>query len=220
LIEIMRSGDLGTIALVRVRHGNYHLLDLGASATDNWFGQMEQSGGGALLDEGIHAADFLLWLLGAPEQVTALTSNSALGLPLDDTALAIFRYASGTLAEIATGSSLLAAEGSIGIYGTEGGAFLSGVDLASRDFARPPYLKVFRRGSERGQWESSETTPRFRQGKFHHGGPLHFVEVLLGNAEPVVSIEDGWKSVAMIEAAYRASRSGSTQTIDYSLPTL
>lgn len=214
LVELVHSGALGAIAAVRVRHANYHLLELGQQASEQWFGNPEMSGGGALLDEGIHAADFLLWLLGEPAYAQAITSNAALGLPLDDTAIALFGYSSGTIAEISTSGTFVAAEESIEVYGTKGSAILSGVDLASRDFAKQPYLKVFYRGEERGRWQGSEITPFFGQGNFHQQGPLLFFKCLRHEAEPVVSLDQGWKSLAMIEAAYRAARSDHRQNIE------
>jgi predicted dehydrogenase len=218
LVDLVHNGRLGKIAMVRVRHANYHLLELGHSAAEEWFGDPAQSGGGALLDEGVHAADFLLWLLGLPDRVFAMTSDGTLGLPLEDTALAIFQYnSSGTLAEIATSGTMVAAQESIGVYGTGGTAIISGVDLASRDFTRDKYLKVFYHGDERGEWAGPDTVPYFKQGNFHQQVPLHFFKVLTGQAESVVSLEDGWKSVAMIQAAYDAVRNGEAQSIVQSL---
>jgi predicted dehydrogenase len=216
LIRMVHGGELGMISLVRVRHGNYHLLELGSKASEMWYANPELSGGGALIDEGIHAADFLLWLLGEPSKVFSITSKRILGLPVEDTALAVFSYPSGTLAEIVTSNTLVAAEDSIEVYGTEGSTILSGVDLASRDFSTAPFLRTFRRGGERGHWQGSKTTPRFLHGEFHQQGPLHFIECLISNKEPIVSLEEAWKSVAMIEAAYRASETGQAQEINLS----
>jgi myo-inositol 2-dehydrogenase / D-chiro-inositol 1-dehydrogenase len=216
LVRLVQGGELGDISLVRVRHGNYHLLELGENAPQMWYAKPELSGGGALIDEGIHAADFLLWLLGEPSSVFSLTSRQALGLPVEDTALVVFSYPSGVLAEIATSNTLVAAGESIEVYGTQGSAILSGVDLASRDFSATPFLRTFRRGSERGRWHGSQTRPLFQQGEFHHQGPLHFIDCLVSKKEPVVSLEDGWKSVAMVEAAYRAASTGQAQEIDLS----
>lgn len=214
LVDLVHSEALGDIAAVRVRHANYHLLELGHSAAEQWFGDPEFSGGGALLDEGIHAADFLLWLLGQPDSVQAMASKATLGLPLDDTAIALFGYPSGTLAEITTSGTFVAAEESIEVYGTKGSAILSGVDLASRDFSKPPHLKVFYRGQDRGHWVGSDTAPYFGLGNFHQQGPLHFLKCLRHEAEPVVTLDEGWKSLAMIEAAYRAVQSGQAQSIE------
>jgi myo-inositol 2-dehydrogenase / D-chiro-inositol 1-dehydrogenase len=216
LVRMVRGGELGKLHLVRIRHGNYHLLELGEKASQMWYGKPELSGGGALIDEGVHAADLLVWLLGEPDRVFAMTSNQTLGLPLEDTALAVFSYPSGVLAEIATSNTLVAAEESVEVYGTGGSAIISGVDLASRDLSRAPFLKYYRRGGSRESWQASPVVPRFQQGEFHHQGPRHFVECLAGEAEPVVSLEDGWKSLAMVEAAYRAAQTGQVQQLDFS----
>lgn len=211
LKALVSAGALGQITMVRVRHGNDHLLQMGAGAAGVWYAQPELSGGGALIDEGVHAADLLLWLLGLPQEATAFTARATLGLPLEDTVIALFRYDSGALAEIASSNAFVAAGESVQLYGSGGSALLAGVDLASRDFSTTPYLRYYSAGSgEPGQWQSSETTPFFKAGKqdFHKQGPLHFLACLRGEAEPIVPLEDAWKSLAMVEAAYEAQRSG------------
>ena len=214
LVKIVQGGELGQITLVRIRHGHFH--GLRESFAQEWFVRPDLGGGGTLIDEGVHAADFLLWLLGEPEHVSATISSRTLRLPVEDTALAFFSYPSGTLAEVSTGWSFLAAEQSIEVYGTQGTALLSGVDLASRDFSNRPFLKVFRQGEERGQWDGSKITPYFKQGNFHQQGPLYFLNCIHSNNTPIVGLEEGRKSLEMILAAYRAAQSGQLQTIEFS----
>ena len=214
LIKFVKTGDLGQISLVRVRHGHFH--GLRREFANEWFVNPDLSGGGTLIDEGVHAADFLLWLLGEPEQVSATISSQTLSLPVEDTALAFFTYPSGTLAEISTGWSFLAAEQSIELYGTKGTLLLSGVDLASRDFSKPPFLKLFRQGEERGVWSGPTLTPYFKQGNFHQQGPQYFLECIRDGRQPVVSLAEGRKSLEMILAAYQAAKSGQTQKINFS----
>lgn len=213
LVELVQGGELGRIGLVRVRHGHFH--GLRASFAQEWFVNPALGGGGTLIDEGVHAADFLLWLLGRPESVQASISNHLLNLPVEDTALAFFQFPGGPLAEVSTGWSFLAAEQSIEIYGTDGSALLSGVDLASRDFSQQPFLKIFRQGQERGHWSGSEITPYFKQGNFHQQGPLYFLDCVRDDQPPIVSLADGRRSLEMILAAYRAAESGQRQTIAY-----
>ena len=216
LVRRVKAGELGKILVVRVRHGNYHLLKLGDQAGGNWFTDPALSGGGALLDEGIHAADFLLWLLGEPCSTFALTSSAALGLPQEDTAIAIYQFSDGTLAEIVTSNALLAAQESVEVYGTQGVALLSGVDLASRELAQPPYLKFYTQGEPRTNWQGSSIRPKFQGPDFHYGGLLHFIECLRNGQQPVVSFEEGWKSLAMILASYQAAQSSRMQELDLS----
>ena len=218
LVELIESERLGRITMARVRHGNQHLLQMGEAAADAWYARPELSGGGALIDEGVHAADLLYWLLGLPREAVAFTSSAALDLPLEDSVLALYRYDSGALAEIASSNTFVAAEESVELYGTAGTALLSGVDLASRDFADAPYLKLYL-GGEEGRWQTSETVPFFKYGKqdFHKQGPLHFLACIRHGAEPIIGVEEAWKSLAMVEAAYAAARTGQAQPVPDSL---
>jgi len=217
LVGRVHRGDLGRVVLVRIRHG--HSQGRQPEFLRQWFVDPDQSGGGTLLDEGVHAADFLLWLLGPPEQVTAVVSNRALHLRTEDTAAAFFTYSSGALAEVVTSWNFVAAEHSVEIYGSEGTALLSGVDLASKDFSSVPHLKIFRLGGSRGVWESSPTATSFGSGTFHHGGPRHFIECLGTGRRPALGVEEGRRPVEMILAAYRAAASGRSQPVVFARPT-
>ena len=107
LKRLVAEGRLGTLALVRVRHGHFHGLE--EHFHKEWFVDPVLGGGGTLLDEGVHAADFLRWMFGEPEAVTAMVSKATLNLPVEDVGIAIFRYPSGMLAEICTSWSFAAA---------------------------------------------------------------------------------------------------------------
>ncbi len=99
------------------------------------------------------------------------------------------------------------------MYGTEGTALLSGVDLASRDFTSPPHLKVFRRGSAAGTWEPSPVATTFGGQRFHQGGPRHFIECLRSGRQPQLGVEEGRRAVEMVLAAYRAAASGRSEPV-------
>ncbi len=90
LVARVQRGDLGQVVLVRIRHG--HGGGHQPEFLRQWFVDPNLAGGGSLLDEGVHAADFLLWLLGPPERVTAVVSHRALRLQAEDTASAIYSF--------------------------------------------------------------------------------------------------------------------------------
>ena len=211
LKRLVAEGRLGTLALVRVRHGHFHGLE--EHFHKEWFVDPVLGGGGTLLDEGVHAADFLRWMFGEPEAVTAMVSKATLNLPVEDVGIAIFRYPSGMLAEICTSWSFAAANDSIEIYGTRGTALLSGVDLGSRDITPGNYLRVYETGPGPKQWRSSDIVPRFKTGGFHQQNAIEFLAALDQGRPPPVSLADGRRALEMILAAYRAIETGREQTI-------
>lgn len=211
LLEIVRSGRLGTISLARVRHGHYYGVQGPVLAA--WHDDVAMVGGGTLMDEGIHGADFLRWFFGRPRSVVASISNATFGKEGDDAAIAVFKYPNGLLAELSTATSFLGAENSIEIFGTRGAAIISGVDLASRDLVDGGYLKVYTANPpinppERRWTQVVDEPPLFKKGVFHQQNPLSFLKCLAEGTEPLVTLQDGREALQMILAAYRAAETG------------
>lgn len=207
----LEAREFGRIGLVRVRHGHYYGLD--AAFPKSWHADPLLSGGGTLIDEGVHGADFLRWMFGEPESVTAITSSAMLGLGVEDLAIAVYRYADGMVAELATSWNFVAASDSIEIYGNQGTALLGGVDLASKDFCTEGWLRTYAGGERR--WTRPDIVPQFKVGNFHQQNALAFLDALARNAPPPVTLEDGRRALAMILAAYDAAASGREVTIRY-----
>jgi predicted dehydrogenase len=211
LRRLVQGGELGQIMLMRVRHG--HLYGLGPGHGMAWAEDLQLSGGGALLDEGVHGADFIRWMFGDPESVTAMVSHVALGRPLENLGLAVFRYPDGLLCERAASTTFAAGDNSIELFGTKGTAVLSGVDLASRDLTESAFLKVCRLDGGERRWQVSPIVPRFKTGGFHQQNALQFLETLRTGGPPPISLEDGRGALAMILAAYRSARSGQVEPV-------
>ncbi len=211
LKRILDARELGRVGLVRVRHGHYYGLD--AAFARSWHADPQASGGGTLLDEGVHGADFLRWMFGDPESVTAITSNALLGLGVEDLAIATYRYADGMVAELTTSWSFVAAENSIEVYGDKGTALIGGVDLASKDFCTTGWLRTYAGGERR--WRASDIVPRFKAGGFHQQNALAFIDALVRKTAPPVTLVDGRRALAMILAAYEAAATAREVKIRY-----
>ena len=211
--RIVDSGELGTIWLARVRHGHSH--GLSEAFRTGWWTDPARSGGGTLIDEGVHAADFLRWLFGEPESVQATVSNAALKLAVDDTALAVFNWADGLIGEIASGWLFHAADISVEIYGSAGSVVLSGVDIVSRDtIGNGPYLRVASARNGERRWRVSPATPRFVKGQFHQQNAIRFIDTLIEGAAPPIGLAEGRGALTMILAAYRSAREGRRVRLD------
>jgi predicted dehydrogenase len=211
LRRLVRDGELGKIILMRVRHG--HLYGLGPSHGMAWAEDPKLAGGGALLDEGVHGADFIRWMFGEPESVMAMVSHVALGLPLENLGLAVFRYPDGLLCELAASTTFAAGDNSVEVFGTKGAAVLSGVDLASRDVTESGFLKVCRLDGGERRWQISPIVPRFKTGGFHQQNALQFLQALGEGTPPPITLADGRGALAMILAAYRSARSGRIELV-------
>lgn len=95
--EARRAGRFGrlTSAVASVswwRSQGYY--DSGA-----WRGTWAMDGGGAVMNQGVHTVDLLLWFLGRPVEISARTALLAHdGLEVEDTAVATVTFESGALA--------------------------------------------------------------------------------------------------------------------------
>jgi predicted dehydrogenase len=211
LKELIDTGRLGRVHLVRIRHGHFYGLE--PDFRQRWYVDKAKGGGGALLDEGVHGADLLHWFFGMPATVTAETASPVAGLAVDESATALFRYPDGMLAELTASFLLPAADASIEIYGTRATALLSGVDLASRDITSGGFLRVSVEEDGCKRWEVLDVTPRFKLGHFHHQNAIGFLRCLRTGTAPPAGLKEGRAALLMIEAAYRAARTGGRQPI-------
>lgn len=211
LKRIVDSGRLGRVHLARVRHGHGYGLD--PDFPKRWYVDPGASGGGALLDEGVHGADLLAWFFGLPESVTAEIVNPFGALAVEETGAALFRYADGMLAELTASFLLPAADVSIEIYGDRAAALLSAVDLASRDITTGGYLRVSQERDGAKSWETIEVTPRFKLGRFHHQNAIAFLECLRTGKAPPAGLAEGRAALSMIVAAYEAAATGTRRRI-------
>ena len=191
---------------MRIRHGHFYGLQNDFRA--RWYVDPAKSGGGALLDEGVHGADWLAWTFGMPKNVIATMSHAALGLPVEDLGIATYGWTNGMLAELTASFTFAAADASIELYGTQGTILVSGIDLASRDITHEGFVRRYRSDQPARQWETVALTPRFKLGQFHQQNALAFLDALERGAPPPITVHDGERAVRMIAAAYEAARSG------------
>jgi predicted dehydrogenase len=135
--EQVRSGALGHVHTVDLVFHNAYGPD------KPWFYDRAQSGGGCVMDLGVHLVDLALWTLGFP-QVVAVTSHLfAQGQPragehVEDFALATITLATGTAIRLACSWRAHAgcdADISAAFYGTAAGARFRNVGGSFYDFA-------------------------------------------------------------------------------------
>jgi len=91
-----------------------------------WRGTWRMDGGGALMNQGVHTVDLMLWLLGRPVEVYAQTGRYAHhGIEVEDAAAATIRFASGAVGLLhATTAAYPGLAVRLQVHGSRGSAVL------------------------------------------------------------------------------------------------
>lgn len=139
--ELVRSGELGHVHAVDLVFHNAYGPD------KPWFYDRARSGGGCVMDLGVHLVDLALWCLGFPAVDAVGSHLFAEGAPLrgdavEDFALATIGLAGGTAVRLACSWRAQAgrdADISATFYGREGGAGFRNVGGSFYDFTAERY---------------------------------------------------------------------------------
>lgn len=91
--DAVKAGLIGDVITVRSKWA--HPGPRHYSPTAAWFYSREEAGGGALLDLGIHCADYIWSILGDPVSVQGCLSARTQGLAVDENASLILSYPGG-----------------------------------------------------------------------------------------------------------------------------
>ena len=138
--EAVERGQIGRITHVRVFGGHDGLHNFSA----DWQYRMPLSGGGAMMDVGIHASDLARHFLGDITQVFGVMSERVWNLPgSEDDAIAVFRNPDGIAASYhATWQEWKGYATSIEVYGDQGMASGSYAPMRSMVITRSPDGKL------------------------------------------------------------------------------
>lgn len=176
-----------------------------------WRGTWELDGGGAVMNQGVHTVDLLLWFLGRPIDVDARTALLAHDrIEVEDVAVATVRFASGALAVFhATTAAFPGLSVRIGVYGDRGSAIIDNDQLTyfAADGARRNSAARVIPASER----------RRRPDDFMRGHLRQYedvVDAIRSHREPGVTVTDALLALAVVRAIYISATLGRTVTID------
>lgn len=187
----------------------YWLRRSGVPNIGSWFSRKELSGGGPMIDLGVHLLDVCLHLMDNfdPVSVTAATFEMlAPQLPavreagaaynVEDFATALIRMRNGATVQLETSWMLHQAEGNrqdVELYGANAGATLYPV-------------RLHREGAS--GYEHVELTATGDLPFPHCSRYQHFADVLQGKAEQLVSWEQSLAVQRILDAVYRSAREG------------
>ncbi len=195
--QMLHRGEIGRPLWIRCRYGHG-----GRPGYEReWRANPEESGGGELLDQGIHALDLFRWFLGDFAEISATLTNSFWPMAVEDNAFCTLRTASGEVAqlhaswtqwknlfsfEVCGERGYLQVEGLGGSYGEE--RLRIGLRAAH---GGAPQEGVMSFEGEDSSWERE-----WRE----------FLAAIREERPPVGDGQDGLAALRLVEAAYTSAR--------------
>lgn len=96
LRELVKNGTLGRICMAEARLNYYR--DQAYYNSAGWRGTWELDGGGALMNQGVHGIDLILWMLDDEiDTVYGKAKTMSRDIPVEDTAAALIQMKSGAM---------------------------------------------------------------------------------------------------------------------------
>jgi len=221
LKRFIDEGALGDLYYVKVGW----MRERGIPGLGSWFTHKEQSGGGPLIDLGVHMIDLALWLMGFPKALTVTgTTYAEFGprgrgncanrplLPraertfdVEDLAIAFIRLEGGqTLAVETSWASYSGYEDDFYVhaYGNEGGA-----EMDVHNYTTEDTLRLFKdMAGERVELRPSVSENVERFGKADVTGA--FIQAIREQRTTTCTPEEALAGLRIIDAIYRSAAEG------------
>jgi predicted dehydrogenase len=168
-----------------------------------WRGTWSQDGGGVLMNQGIHLIDILVWLLGDPTGLQAMTATRQRQIEVEDTAAVLLRFPGGALATItATTAVSPGFPHRLELYGTRGGVRIEGDTVVECRLADGDGLSLFSgKDAPDSPWNAGDKAAG------HIALYDNFIDALAKGAPLVCDGVEGRRSLQAILAVYAAAGS-------------
>jgi predicted dehydrogenase len=178
-------------------------------AAGGWRGTWALDGGGALMNQSIHAIDLLQWVMGPVASLSAEVATITHAIATEDTASAALRFASGALGAV-QGTTAAGRDWPVRIevVGSEGRAVLTGGRLTALDLPADRAAAVDDLLSPADLAETADAQPDEPLGAAHGRQLAAVFAALRAGQEPPVAGEEARPAVEIILGIYRAAATG------------
>ncbi|MGA0566652.1 Gfo/Idh/MocA family protein [Rathayibacter sp. KR2-224] len=192
-----------------------------------WRGTWELDGGGAVMNQGVHTVDLLVWFLGRPVAVYAHTARLAHErIEVEDTAVATVRFENGAIAVLhATTAAYPGLTVRVQVHGSNGSAIIESDQLAyfasggradAAANADPTRSASGNRAAELVEaselFGSERGADAFVIG--HRRQYDDIVDAIRSRRRPGVTVADALLSLAVVRSVYLSATLGSEVLVD------
>jgi myo-inositol 2-dehydrogenase/D-chiro-inositol 1-dehydrogenase len=205
--QLVREGAVGSIYFMRQceRHSGPH---------SDWFYDLDQSGGGALMDMGCHGLAWFRWMLGAGTRALSVYAQMQTGLihnartRCEETSLCIVEFDGGVVGIVENSWAKLGGmEDRVEVCGTSGVVY---ADLfmgnSALTFSEKGYGYAMEKAGSTQGWTFTTFEEAFNQG--YPQELKHFIACVRDGTRPLTTGEEGRDVLEMLNAAYYSARLG------------
>jgi predicted dehydrogenase len=172
--------------------------------------------GGSLMNQGVHYVDLLRWCMGPVTEVTAVCATQAHQVEVEDTALALVRFASGAVGTImSTTAAYPGFPQRLEITGTGGTVIVEDGRITRRALTGQDDHGPDGTG-EASTGEASTgaaADPAAIEVASHAAQLADLLAAVAGEREPAVGGQDGRDALEIICAVYESARTGRTVSL-------
>jgi UDP-N-acetyl-2-amino-2-deoxyglucuronate dehydrogenase len=210
LRRLLDSGGLGRLLLGEASTKWYRTQDYYDSAA--WRGTWAMDGG-SLMNQGVHYVDLLLWAMGPAAEVTAICATQAHQVEVEDTALALVRFASGALGSILSSTAAYPGfDQRLEVTGTNGTVIVQDGRIIRRALASEAPGPA---AAGTGTTSASPDTPGAASANpggvdpsSHAAQIAEFLTAIDDGRQPAVTAESARATLEVICAVYESARTG------------
>lgn len=204
LKDLVEAGKLGKPILVSGRVRWFRPPEYYRGA--RWRGTWALDGGGALMNQGVHTVDLLLWLMGDVQRVSARAITTLHDIEVEDTVVATLEFAHGAIGTLEAATSVYPGyRRRVELTGSEGTIILEQDRIIAADL-HSPLADQFDAIEETGN--SAATSPIVSDVNGHKRIIEDFLRAIETDTRPICDGREGRRSVEVVQAIYESSRTG------------
>ncbi len=204
--EIVQSGKIGEIVSARAQLTCWY-----PEMENCWRQDMKLSGGGAMMDMGVHCVDLIRYITGLEAtEAAGLSGNQIFNYSVEDAGCVIFRLSNGATAYVDANFNIpdAAAKCKIEFYGTKGSIFAQGtisqVEGGEVEVLCTDDSAGYDANQDREEIKPLELDVTF--GNMYTKQIEAFGKAVRGEAEIAITADDAIKSQRVIEASYESCK--------------
>jgi UDP-N-acetyl-2-amino-2-deoxyglucuronate dehydrogenase len=203
LKRLLETGALGKPILVSGQVKWYRPPEYYAGS--RWRGTLELDGGGALINQGVHTIDLLLWLMGDVTRIHAMARTALHNIAAEDTLVATFEFANGAVGTFeATTAAYPGYSRRVELTGSEGTLILEDDRITACDLRSDGELL----SSAVADKSSQSTSAVLADSSGHQRVLEDFLHAIETGGRPRCDGQEGRRSIELVEAIYESARTG------------